>query len=47
MAAKAIKDDSAVARMVKLVEDAQNQRSNIEEFIEKFAKYYTPGLVSK
>nr|CAD1818788.1 unnamed protein product [Ananas comosus var. bracteatus] len=45
VAAKAIKDDSAVARMVKLVEDAQNQRSNIEEFIEKFAKYYTPGVL--
>lgn len=37
-------EDSAVARMVKLVEDAQNRRSNMEEFIEQFAKYYTPGL---
>ncbi|XP_009397553.2 cadmium/zinc-transporting ATPase HMA2-like [Musa acuminata AAA Group] len=37
-------EDSAVARMVKLVEDAQNRRSNMEEFIEQFAKYYTPGV---
>ncbi|RRT72586.1 hypothetical protein B296_00019767 [Ensete ventricosum] len=41
---KAVAEDSAVARMVKLVEDAQNRRSHMEEFIEQFAKYYTPGL---
>ncbi|THU74773.1 hypothetical protein C4D60_Mb04t36960 [Musa balbisiana] len=40
----AVAEDSAVARMVKLVEDAQNRRSNMEEFIEQFAKYYTPGV---
>ncbi|XP_008808279.1 cadmium/zinc-transporting ATPase HMA2-like [Phoenix dactylifera] len=45
VATKALEEDSAVARMVKLVEDAQSRRSNIEEFIEKFAKYYTPGVV--
>ncbi|XP_010919016.1 cadmium/zinc-transporting ATPase HMA2 [Elaeis guineensis] len=45
VATKALEEDSAVARMVKLVEDAQSQRSNIEAFIEKFAKYYTPGVV--
>ncbi|WOK98956.1 cadmium/zinc-transporting ATPase HMA2-like [Canna indica] len=41
---KALAEDSAVARMVKLVEEAQNQHSNMEEFIEQFAKYYTPGV---
>ncbi|KAG1354716.1 cadmium/zinc-transporting ATPase HMA2 [Cocos nucifera] len=45
VATKALEEDSAVARMVKLVEDAQSRRSNIEEFIEKFAKYYTPVLL--
>ncbi|XP_058073762.1 cadmium/zinc-transporting ATPase HMA2-like [Magnolia sinica] len=42
---EALEEDSAVARMVKLVEDAQNQCSRMELFIERFAKYYTPGVV--
>lgn len=35
--------DSAIARMVKLVEEAQSVRSRTEQFVDKFAKYYTPG----
>lgn len=41
----ALSADSAVARMVKLVEEAQHQRSNTELLVEKIAKYYTPGVV--
>lgn len=42
----ALSADSAVARMVKLVEEAQKQRSKTELLVEKIAKYYTPGNVS-
>lgn len=39
----ALAEESAVSRMVRLVEEAQTQRSNVEQLVEKFAKYYTPG----
>lgn len=41
----ALASDSAVSRMIKLVEAAQNQRSRTDYFIQHFAKYYTPGIV--
>ncbi|KAG6547379.1 hypothetical protein Mapa_010827 [Marchantia paleacea] len=41
----ALAEDSAVARMVRLVEDAQNQHSHTEQIVEKIAKYYTPIIV--
>eukprot|EP01018_Ginkgo_biloba_P012432 Gb_30489 [translate_table: standard] len=41
----ALAQDSAVARMAKLVEEAQNQRSPTQQFVEQFAKYYTPVVV--
>ncbi|KAI5061776.1 hypothetical protein GOP47_0024281 [Adiantum capillus-veneris] len=41
----ALAEESAVSRMVKLVEEAQTLRSNVEKLIEKFAKYYTPVVV--
>jgi Cd2+/Zn2+-exporting ATPase len=37
--------DSAVARLVHLVEEAQLQRSPTEKLVEQFAKYYTPLIV--
>ena len=40
----ALAEDSAVARMIRLVEEAQTQRSHLEKLVEKFAKYYTPGI---
>ena len=40
----ALAEESTLARMAKLVEEAQSQRSSTEEFVQKFAKYYTPGL---
>ena len=42
--ALALAEDSTMARMAKLVEEAQNQRSSTEEFAQKFTKYYTPGM---
>lgn len=41
----ALAEDSAVARMVRLVEDAQAQRSHMDQLVETFAKYYTPTVV--
>ncbi|XP_027067280.2 cadmium/zinc-transporting ATPase HMA3 [Coffea arabica] len=38
-------EDCVVARMTKLVEEAQNNKSRTQRFIEKFAKYYTPAIV--
>jgi len=39
----AMADNSAVAKMARLVEEAQNSRSNTQRLIDKCAKYYTPG----
>jgi len=38
-------DDSAVARLIRLVEDAQANRSPTEKMIDNFAKRYTPVVV--
>uniref|UniRef100_A0ACD6A7V2 Uncharacterized protein n=1 Tax=Avena sativa TaxID=4498 RepID=A0ACD6A7V2_AVESA len=41
----AMADDSAVAKMARLVEEAQNSRSSMQRRIETCAKYYTPAVV--
>jgi cation transport ATPase len=38
-------DDSAVARLIHLVEEAQTNRSPTEQLIDEFAKRYTPVVV--
>lgn len=43
----AVAEDCVVARMAKLVEDSQNNKSRTQRFIDKCAKYYTPGEYSK
>ncbi|KAK4396682.1 putative cadmium/zinc-transporting ATPase HMA4 [Sesamum angolense] len=40
-----VTEDCVVARMAKLVEDAQNKKSRTQRFIDKCAKYYTPAIV--
>lgn len=37
--------DSTVSKILDLVENASNRKSNAEDFISKFAKYYTPIVV--
>merc|ERR1719253_644450 len=37
--------DSTVARLVKLVSEAQLKRSGTEQYVENFAKVYTPVVV--
>uniref|UniRef100_A0A0D9V8V9 P-type ATPase A domain-containing protein n=1 Tax=Leersia perrieri TaxID=77586 RepID=A0A0D9V8V9_9ORYZ len=41
----AMADNSAVAKMARLVEEAQNSRSNTQRLIDTFAKYFTPAVV--
>lgn len=40
-----IYSDSTVSRILELVEDASNRKSRSEQFITKFARYYTPAVV--
>ncbi|KAK9268747.1 hypothetical protein L1049_000508 [Liquidambar formosana] len=41
----ALAEDCVVARMAKLVEEAQNSKSKTQRFIDKCAKYYTPAVL--
>lgn len=36
--------DSLVARIIRLVEEAQERRTRTERFVDVFARYYTPGV---
>ncbi|XP_027330214.1 putative inactive cadmium/zinc-transporting ATPase HMA3 isoform X2 [Abrus precatorius] len=38
-------EDCVVAKMAKLVEEAQNSKTSIQRLIDKFAKFYTPAVV--
>lgn len=38
-------DETVLSKIVKLVAEAQKQKSESEKFIDKFAKYYTPAVV--
>ncbi|XP_018682101.2 putative inactive cadmium/zinc-transporting ATPase HMA3 isoform X3 [Musa acuminata AAA Group] len=42
----ALAEQSAVARMARLVEEAQNRRSKTQTLIDSCAKYYTPAVVT-
>jgi Zn2+/Cd2+-exporting ATPase len=37
--------DSTVARIIKMVEEAQQQRAPAQRFVDTFAKYYTPAVM--
>ena len=38
-------DDTMLARIIKLVESAQSRRSRSEQWVEKFARVYTPAVM--
>jgi len=37
--------DNTIARVIKLVEEAQESKAPTERFIDRFARWYTPGVV--
>ena len=39
-------DETMLSKIVKLVEEAQKQKSPTERFVDRFAKYYTPSVIS-
>jgi len=39
-------DDSTVAKILELVENASSKKARVENFITKFARYYTPAVVA-
>ena len=39
-------EESTIARIRKLIEEAEQQKSKREQFIQKFARYYTPTMVA-
>ncbi|KAF2309674.1 hypothetical protein GH714_004554 [Hevea brasiliensis] len=41
----ALAEDCVVAKMVKLVEEAQTSKSKTQRFIDKIAQYYTPAVI--
>lgn len=41
----ALAEDCVVAKMAKLVEEAQNSKTSTQRLIDKFAKFYTPAVM--
>jgi Cd2+/Zn2+-exporting ATPase len=37
--------ETMLSKIAKMVTDAQRQRSNTEKFIDRFSRYYTPGVI--
>jgi Cd2+/Zn2+-exporting ATPase len=38
-------EDNTISRLIKMVEEAQEQRSPTQRFVDQFARYYTPAVV--
>ncbi len=38
-------EDNTIARVIRLVEEAQESKAPTERFIDRFSRYYTPGVV--
>lgn len=43
--AQKVGEDTVFGKIIELVEEAQDSKSNAEKFIDKFAKYYTPFVL--
>ncbi len=37
--------DTTIARIIRMVEEAQSRRAPAEQWVEKFARYYTPAMI--
>ncbi len=38
-------EDTTFARILQMVEEAQDKKANTQKFLEKFSRYYTPGII--
>jgi Cd2+/Zn2+-exporting ATPase len=38
--------DTTLARIIRMVEEAQSRRSPVEQWVETFARYYTPAMIA-
>ncbi|AJO24673.1 cation-translocating P-type ATPase [Weizmannia coagulans] len=45
MIAEKVGNDTTFAKMIELVEEAQDAKSKTERFLDRFANYYTPAIV--
>ena len=45
MIAEKVGDDTTFSKIIELVEEAQDSKSKTERFLDRFAHYYTPGVV--
>ncbi|NLJ80055.1 MAG: cadmium-translocating P-type ATPase [Firmicutes bacterium] len=43
--AEKVGEDTAFGKIIELVEEAQDSKSETERFIDRFSKYYTPGVL--
>lgn len=43
--AEKVGDDTTFSKIIELVEEAQDSKSNAERFLDRFAQYYTPGVL--
>ncbi|WP_352420372.1 cation-translocating P-type ATPase [Proteiniborus sp.] len=43
--AERVGDDTTFARILEMVEEAQESKAPTQKFIERFSKYYTPGIM--
>ncbi len=40
-----VSEDTVYGQILDLIENAQNQKSKVQNFIDRFAKYYTPSVI--
>ncbi len=43
--AQKVGEETAFSQIIELVEEAQDQKSQTEKFLDRFSQYYTPGVV--
>lgn len=43
--AERVGDDTTFARILEMVEEAQDKKAKTQKFLEKFSRYYTPGII--